>query len=122
MKIRLVTLGAAALGLWFSFQVFAKPPLQIHPPRDAEFFTIAAIDEARQEIVLKGPAELTQVARVTNHTPYLDLNGNKLSFKNLQIGDTVYVIMSRDVDGVPRILSLHRGPMTEEEFHRRLGI
>ena len=122
MKIRVVSLRAAALSLWFSMQLFAKPPLQIHPPRDAAFFTIASIDSAEQQMVLQGPMELTQVARVTNHTPYLDLNGNELSFKDLRVGDTVYVIMSRDIDGVPRILSLHRGPMTAEEFHRRLGI
>ncbi len=122
MKIRVVCLCAAALGLWCSLQLFARPPLQIHPPRDAEFFTIASIDAAKQELVLQGPMELTQVAKVTSHTPYLDLKGKELSFQDLQVGDPVYVIMSRDVDGVPRILSLHRGPMTVEEFHRRLGI
>ncbi len=120
MKIRLASLCVAALSLWFSLQLSAQP--QFHPPRDAEFFTIASIDGAKRELVLRGPMDLTQVAKVTNHTPYLDLNGNELTFKDLQIGDTVYVIMSRDVDGVPRILSLHRGPMTAEEFHRRLGI
>ncbi len=120
MRIRVVSLCAMALTLWFSLQLFAQP--QIHPPRDADFFTVASIDESKQELVLRGPMELTQVAKVTNHTPYLDLNGNQLRFKDLQIGDPVYVIMSRDVDGVPRILSLHRGPMTAEEFHRRLGI
>ncbi|MBZ5566138.1 MAG: hypothetical protein LAP13_27440 [Acidobacteriia bacterium] len=122
MRIRMVSLCAAALSLWFSLQLSAQPPLQIRPPRDADFFAIATIDAAKQELVLRGPMDLTQVARVTNHTPYLDLNGNELSFKDLRVGDTVYVIMSRDIDGVPRILSLHRGPMTAEEFHRRLGI
>ncbi len=122
MRIHVVSLCTAVLSLWFSLQLFAQPPLQIHPPRDADFFTIASIDAAKQELVLRGPMDLTQVAKVTNHTPYLDLNGSELSFKDLQVGDTVYVIMSRDVDGVPRILSLHRGPMTAEEFHRRLGI
>ncbi len=121
MKIRVVSLCAAALTLSFSFQLFARPPLHIHPPRDAEVFTITSIDSARQELVLKGLTESLQIAKVTNHTPYLDAEGNDLRFQDLQAGDTVYVILSRDVDGVPRILSLHRGPVTAADSNQPIG-
>ncbi len=121
MKTRLVSLCAAALSVLFSLPLFAGTRVQIHPPRDAEFFTITSIDSAKQELVLKSLTEFTQVAKVTNHTPYLDAEGNELRFTDLQTGDTVYVILSRDVDGVPRILSLHRGPFAADELPLHLG-
>jgi hypothetical protein len=116
MKIPVAAMSVAiAFSSFFGLTLFARAPLHIHPPRDAEFFIIASIDEGKRELVLKAPTEVTELVKATNHTSYLDANGKKLRFADLRAGDAVYIIKSRDVDGVPRVLSLHRGSPADEK-------
>jgi hypothetical protein len=82
-----------------------------------QFFIIASIDQAKSELLLKRPTEVTVLAKVSDKTRYLDDKGKPVELSELRAGDTVWVVSSKDPDG-PRAIRIRKGQMTLAELHR----
>ncbi|MEJ2010247.1 MAG: hypothetical protein P8Z30_19180 [Acidobacteriota bacterium] len=96
----------------------AKTP-QRQQSRGESFFIISSVDARKQQLVLKLPSEVTEVAQVTPATTYRDEEGKPLKFDDLRAGDTVYATVIQNAKGTLTVTSLRRGPMTLEELHKR---
>jgi hypothetical protein len=84
-----------------------------------EFFIISSVDAKKHEIVLKKPTEVTELVRVADKTIYLNEEGKPISFQDLRAGDTVFVTVRSEREGLPVVVRIRKGPMTLEELHRR---
>ena len=82
-----------------------------------EFFIVASIDQAKSQILLKHPTEVTTLLNVNNKTRILDDNGKPIHLSNLRTGDTVWVLSSGSGESVTAI-QIRKGPMTVAELHR----
>ena len=89
------------------------------PDPGGDFFIISSVDGPKQQIVLKKPTEVTELVRVTDTTVYLNEDGRAVSFKDLRAGDTVYVTVRSEREGLPVAIRIRKGPMTPDELHRR---
>jgi hypothetical protein len=82
-----------------------------------EFFLIASIDQAKSQVLLKRPTEVTLLAKVTSKTQLLDEKGKPIKLSDLRAGDTVWAITSGG-DQDTSIERLRKGPMTVPELHQ----
>jgi hypothetical protein len=82
-----------------------------------EFFMIASIDQAKSQVLLKRPTEVTLLAKVTNKTQLLDEKGKPVKLSDLRAGDTVWAVTSGG-DQNTSIERLRKGPMTVSELHQ----
>lgn len=82
-----------------------------------EFFLIASIDQAKSQVLLKRPTEVTLLAKVTSKTQLLDEKSKPIKLSDLRAGDTVWAITSGG-DQDTSIERLRKGPMTVPELHQ----
>jgi hypothetical protein len=83
-----------------------------------DFFIISSVDQAKKQLLLKRPTEVTEVMSVDDNTHYFDEHGKAIQLTALRAGDTIYIQSTRRVDGA-LAQSIRLGPMTVEELHRR---
>jgi hypothetical protein len=82
-----------------------------------EFFIIASVDQAKSQVLLKRPTEVTALEKVSEKTQYLDDKGKPLRLSDLRAGDTVWVVSSGGQDG-PNAIRIRKGQMTLAALHR----
>lgn len=82
-----------------------------------EFFLIASIDQAKLQVLLKRPTEVTLLAKVTSKTQLLDEKGKPIKLSDLRAGDTVWAVTSGG-DQDTSVERLRKGPMTVPELHQ----
>jgi hypothetical protein len=82
-----------------------------------EFFIVASIDEANAQLLLKRPTEVTQLAKVSERTPFVDEKGKAIHLTDLRAGDTVWAVTSGSGTNLG-IARLRKGPMTVGELHQ----
>ncbi len=81
-----------------------------------QFFIVASLDQAKSEILLKRPDEVTLLLNATPKTQYFDENGKPLKLSDLRAGDTVWVTSTAGAH--PTAISVRKGEMTVAELHR----
>lgn len=81
-----------------------------------QFFIVASVDQAKSEILLKRPDEVTLLLNTTPKTQYSDENGKPLKLSDLRAGDTAWVASSGGAQ--PTAISIRRGQMTVADLHR----
>ncbi len=111
---------AALVGAITGASLLAKGSQPARPDTTGgDFFIISSVDAKKREIVLKKPTEVTELVRVTDKTAYLNEEGKSISFQDLRAGDTVFVTIRSESEGLPVVIRIRKGPMTPEELHRR---
>jgi hypothetical protein len=98
----------------------AKP---IPPIAGEQFFIIASVDQARQELLLKRPTEVTMLTKTSDKTTLLDDMGRTLTLADFRAGDTVWVAgagltATATVPGEPTATRIRKGQMTVADLHR----
>ncbi|MGA3294272.1 MAG: hypothetical protein ABSE45_09870 [Candidatus Acidiferrales bacterium] len=81
-----------------------------------EFFIVASIDQAKSQVLLKQPSEVTVLVKVTDKTQYLDESGKAIKLSDLRSGDTVWAVSSGGPE--PAAVRIRKGQMTEADLHR----
>lgn len=81
-----------------------------------EFFIVASVDQAKSQLLLKRPSEVTTLLKVNNKTQYADDTGKPIHLSNLRAGDTVWVLSSNPAD--PTAIRIRKGQMTVADLHR----
>jgi hypothetical protein len=81
-----------------------------------QFFIIASLDQAKSEILLKRPDEVTELINATPKTQYSDENGKSLKLSDLRAGDTVWVTSTGGAH--PTAIRIRKGQMTVADLHR----
>ena len=111
---------------YLTFTVVLVPGISLAPSASAqsrktagaeEFFIIASVDQAKSEVLLKRPTEVTVLEKVSDKTQYLDDRAKPMQLSQFRAGDTVWVVSSKDQDG-PRAIRIRKGQMTLAELHR----
>ncbi|HTX14799.1 MAG TPA: hypothetical protein VMD77_05845 [Candidatus Baltobacteraceae bacterium] len=85
-------------------------------PSGEQFFIVASIDQAKSEILMKRPDEVTLLLNTTPKTRYFDQNGKPLKLSDLRAGDTVWATSTGGAH--PDALTIRKGQMTIAELHR----
>jgi hypothetical protein len=112
---RCLTFAAVVIpGITFAVRVCAQSK---NTAGAEEFFIIASIDQAKSELLLKRPTEVTVLEKVSDKTQYLDDKAKPMQLSQFRAGDTVWVVSSKDQDG-PRAIRIRKGQMTLAELHR----
>jgi len=81
-----------------------------------QFFIVASIDQAKSQILLKYPTEVTLLVNVDGKTQYTDDSKNPIKLSNFRTGDTVWVRATGTEDN-PTALSIRMGQLTMAELH-----
>jgi hypothetical protein len=81
-----------------------------------QFFIVASIDQAKSEVLMKRPDEVTELLNTNPKTQYFDENNKQLKLSDLRAGDTVWVKSSGGAH--PTAISIRKGQMTVAELHR----
>jgi len=81
-----------------------------------QFYIIASVDPAKQEVLLKLPTEVTLLMKVGDSTQYIDETGQPLKLSDLHAGDTAWVASSAG-GGEPTATHIRKGEMTVAELH-----
>lgn len=81
-----------------------------------QFFIIASLDQAKSEILLKRPDEVTELINTTPKTQFLDENGKALKLSDMRAGDTVWVTSTGGAH--PTAIRIRKGQMTIADLHR----
>ena len=115
--MRILRVTTLVLALWPA-PLPAQPAARADALYPGEFFIVSSVDPSKNQLLLKQPTEVTEVLRVDEKTRYLDLAGKKMTLKDLQAGDTVYVVSVAGTGG-SLALEIRRGPMTLRELQRR---
>jgi hypothetical protein len=90
----------------------------LHVNAPGQFFLISSINASQNQLVLKRPTEVTQLARVSGKTGYFDDQGKPLKLTDLRAGDTVYVVLQSSGTADPLATRIQQGPMTVDQLHR----
>jgi len=85
---------------------------------EGDFFIVSSIDIGKKELLVKLPTEVTQIVQVDDKTHYLDNDGKAIGVSDLRAGDTVYITFTR-AGRISMAVTIHKGPMTIQELHRR---
>jgi hypothetical protein len=112
--------------LAFSFVLFAALSLALSAhaqekknPAGEQFFIVSSVDQAKSQVLLKRPTEVTLLMKVDGKTQFLDEQGKSLKLTDLRAGDTVWVNSSLAAkDDGPVAVRIRKGPMTVQELHR----
>lgn len=83
-----------------------------------EFFIVSSVDQAKSQLLLKKPTEVTVLLKIGDTTQYLDENKKPLHLSDLRAGDAVWVISTVAKDGQPTGVRIRKGPMTIADLHR----
>ncbi|MGH9772456.1 MAG: hypothetical protein ACRD4Q_12275 [Candidatus Acidiferrales bacterium] len=104
----------AAATISFAAGVYAqgKPT-----PAGEQFFIVASIDQAKSQLLLKRPTEVTLLAHVNAKTQVLDENGKPIHLADLRTGDTVWVVSSTSA-GETIASRIRKGSMTVDDLHK----
>jgi hypothetical protein len=90
-----------------------KPKLNA---KGEEFFIVASLDQAKSEILLKRPDEVTLLLNTTPKTQYFGEDGKPLKLSDLRAGDTVWVTSTGGAH--PTAIGIRKGEMTVADLHR----
>lgn len=82
-----------------------------------EFFIVASIDQAKPQLLLKMPTEVTVLVKVTDKTQLFDEKGKPIRLADLRAGDTVWAITSGGDDNTT-LTRIRKGPMTVAALHQ----
>jgi hypothetical protein len=84
-----------------------------------QFFIVSSVDQAKSQVLLKRPTEVTLLMKIDDKTQFVDEQGKSLNLTDLRAGDTVWVfsnVGAKDVGTVA--VRIRKGPMTVQELHR----
>jgi len=81
-----------------------------------EFFIVASVDQAKSQLLLKQPREVTTLMKVNDKTQYADDTGKPIHLSNFRAGDTVWVLSSNSAE--PTAIRIRKGQMTVADLHR----
>lgn len=81
-----------------------------------EFFIVASVDQAKSQILLKRPSEVTMLMKVNDKTKYADDAGKPMMLPDFRAGDTVWVLSSNPAE--PMASRIRKGQMTVPDLHR----
>jgi hypothetical protein len=82
-----------------------------------EFFIVASVDQAKSQLLLKHPTEVTTLLSVNEKTRLLDEKGNTIRLSDLRAGDTVWVVSSGSGPDATAV-RIRKGSMTVADLHR----
>ncbi len=82
------------------------------------FFIISSIDQAKSQLLLKRPTEVTLLMHVNDKTQYVNEQGKPIHLADLRAGDTVWVAATQPTGDQPTATRIRKGPMSVEELHR----
>jgi hypothetical protein len=85
-------------------------------PRGETFYIVASVDQAKSQLLLKLPTEVTSIVDVGAKTQYVDEAGKGISLSALRAGDTIWLSTSGTKS--PVATGIRKGPMTVQELHR----
>jgi hypothetical protein len=81
-----------------------------------EFFIVASVDQAKSQILLKRPSEITMLMKANDKTQYADDAGKPMTLSDFRAGDTVWVLSSNPAE--PTASRIRKGQMTVADLHR----
>jgi len=81
-----------------------------------EFFIVASVDQAKSQLLLKRPSEVTMLMKVNDKTTYADDAGKPMKLSDFRAGDTVWVLSSNPAE--PTASRIRKGQMTVADLHR----
>ena len=81
-----------------------------------EFFIVASVDQAKSQLLLKQPREVTTLMKVNDKTQYADDTGKPIHLSNFRAGDTVWVLSTNAAE--PTAIRIRKGQMTVADLHR----
>jgi hypothetical protein len=80
------------------------------------FYIIGSVDQAKSQILLKVPTEVTTLIKVDGKTQFVDETGKSIKLTDLQTGATVWVTASGGDQ--PVATRIRKGPMTVADLHQ----
>lgn len=101
----------------------AGPAKPIPPIPGEQFFMIASVDQARQELLLKRPTEVTMLMKANDKTIFLDEMGRALTLADFRAGDTIWVAApgvtaTASGSAEPTATRIRKGQMTVPDLHK----
>ena len=81
-----------------------------------EFFIVASVDQAKSQLLLKHPTEVTTLLNVSAKTVLIDEKGKAIHLSDLRTGDTLWVISSDAEDAAA--IRIRKGSMSVADLHR----
>jgi hypothetical protein len=82
-----------------------------------DFFIVASVDQAKSQLLLKHPTEVTTLLNVNGKTRLLDEEGKTIRLSDLRTGDTLWVVSSGAGQSATAV-NIRKGSMTVAELHR----
>jgi hypothetical protein len=82
-----------------------------------EFFIVASVDQAKSQLLLKHPTEVTTLLNVNDKTRLLNEKGEAIRLSDLRAGDTVWVVSSGSGPDATAV-RIRKGSMTVADLHR----
>ena len=124
-KMNRVAIHHAAKFPLFSFVLFAALSLALsahaQEKKNAsgeQFFIVSSVDQAKSQVLLKRPTEVTLLMKIDGKTQFLDEQAKSLKLTDLRAGDTVWVSSNlAPKDDGPVAVRIRKGPMTVQDLH-----
>jgi|ERR1700730_15951332 hypothetical protein len=116
MNKRIASLSVSLI-LFSLFSMTAADAQDKKTAAGEEFFIVASLDQANAQLLLKRPTEVTQLAKVSARTQFIDEKAKPLHLTDLRAGDTVWAVTSGSGTNIT-IARLRKGPMTVAELHQ----
>jgi hypothetical protein len=82
-----------------------------------EFFIVASVDQAKSQLLLKHPTEVTTLLNLNGKTSLADEEGKAIRLSDLRTGDTVWVVSSGTGQAATAV-RIRKGSMTVAELHQ----
>ena len=81
------------------------------------YYIIGSVDQSQQQILLKGPNEITMLLKVAPDTKFVSEGGKPLRLADFRAGDTVWVVYKGTGDDSTAV-HVRAGGMSVEDLHK----